>query len=185
MSARRRRRARILVAAPLVLLLPGCGGGGSSSTPTTLATPPPLVRTVVESGSQSGLPINNLLPVPFTTASTGTIDLTVDWTIPSDGIHVYLAANTCSLDEINGGTCRFLLDSPPSSVKPRLLSTPGAAAGAYTLYIGNRGPEEESVSWQVGLTTGGTANTLGGSGSGGVAGPALGRSDPWIRLVSP
>jgi hypothetical protein len=100
-----------------------------------------------------------LLFIPFTTSAAGTIDITVDWTIPADGIHVFLSANECSLDEVNNGTCRFLTESPPSSVKPRVLTLTGAAAGAYTLYIGNRGPAEESVSWQVGLTTGGTGAT--------------------------
>jgi hypothetical protein len=112
---------------------------------------------VVETGSRSGLGVNILLFVPFTTSARGTLDITVDWTIPVDGIHVFVSANECTIDQVNGGTCTYLVESVPSTVKPRLLTVTGVAAGTYTLYIGNRGPSEESVSWQIGLTTGGTA----------------------------
>jgi hypothetical protein len=59
---------------------------------------------------------------------------------------VFVSADTCTLDQINAATCNYLIESPPSSVKPRLLTVSSVAAGSYTLYIGNRGPTEESVS---------------------------------------
>src|SRR5258708_27507300 len=37
---------------------------------------------------------------------------------------------------------------------PIFLTVHGAAAGTYWLYVGNRGPQIESISYQITLTTG-------------------------------
>jgi hypothetical protein len=113
---------------------------------------------VVSQGATSDLGVNTLLYVSFTNPSQGDLDVTVDWTFASDRIHVYVSPNECSVDSINTDQCPFIIDSPPSSVKPRRLTVTAVAAGPHTLYIGNRGPEVEAVSWQVGLTTGGAAS---------------------------
>jgi hypothetical protein len=135
---------------------------------------------VVTSGSQSGLPVNNLLLVQFTTGAKGSLDVTVDWTIASDSIHLYVSANICTVDQINNSTCTYLIESPPSPVKPRVVTVNNVAAGNYTLYIGNRGPATESVSWQIGLTTGGTVGTTATTQAVGTPGPIH-----WERFLRP
>ncbi len=178
-----RLRAGRFLSVPVVagmVLLPACGGGGGSTTPTPPTTLPPVPpsRSVVASGAESGLAVNHLLFVGFVTSAAGTLDVTVDWTIPADRIHIFLSANECSLEDINAEQCRLLIDSPPSSVKPRVVTLTGLAVGTYTLYIGNRGPDEESVSWQVGLTTGGTA-----AGSVNAHARVPGLREDWTALV--
>jgi hypothetical protein len=39
------------------------------------------------------------------------------------------------------------------------VTIPSAAPGTYTLYVGNRGPQLESISYQVTLTTGAASIT--------------------------
>lgn len=165
----------------LAAALAACGsGGGSAPTTPTVPPPAPAVRTVIDQGSYSGLPARTLLVVPFITAASGTIDATVDWTFPSNTIYVYVSRGTCALEQINADQCPFVAVSEAATPKPRVIRVPGASPGAYTLYIGNVGPSEESVSFQIGLTTGGSVASFSG----------LGRADArhageFVRAVSP
>ncbi len=151
--------------AALVMVMQGCGGD-SSTTPTPVAVPTPTpapVSTVVAEGSFSGLGVRVLSSVsPFTTTATGTLAVTVDWTFASNDVDIYLTRGTdpCTVDEFNSGRCEFLAFSESFTAKPEKVSATGATAGPYTLYIGNRGPTEEAVSYQVVLTTGGGASSV-------------------------
>lgn len=71
---------------------------------------------------------------------------------------VYLARGACSLDQFVTNQCTVVTFSESPIAKPERLSVPNAAAGAYVLLIGNRGPTDESVAFQVVLTTGGGAS---------------------------
>ena len=148
----------------LVMVLPSCGGS-SSSTPTPMPTPTPTpapVSTVIEQGSESGVEALLLLFVPFTTNATGTLDVTVDWTFASNDLDIFLARGTapCSLEDFNAGRCPWVASSESFTAKPERMSASNAAAGAYTLYIANFGLTEESISWQVVLTTSGVASSV-------------------------
>ena len=150
---------------PLVMVMPGCGGS-SSTTPTSVPAPTPTpapVSTVVAEGSRGGLGASVLINAPpFTTTATGTLDVTVDWTFASNDVDIYLTQGTvpCTVADFNAGQCSFVVFSESFTAKPERLSAPNASAGPYTLYIGNRGPTEESVSYQVVLTTGGGASSV-------------------------
>lgn len=157
MSARKLWRVMSVVVA--VSVLPGCG---SSTTPDpvpspTPTPPPPPVSTVVRSGSGS-LPVLNLAPIPFTTSATGRIDVTVDWTFATNDVDVYLARGACSFDQFVTNQCSIVTFSESATAKPEILTVSGAAAGGYVLLIGNLGPTDESVAFQVVLTTGGAAS---------------------------
>lgn len=136
--------------------LPGCGGGDNGPTPTPTPTPTPRpVPQVVDEGSESGIGVLTLLYVPFSSSLSGPMDITVDWTSASNDVDIYLTQGTdaCELDTINADQCPFVAMSESGTAKPERISLPNAAAGDYTLYIGNRGPTDESVSWQVVVTS--------------------------------
>ena len=90
----------------------------------------------------------------------GDLDVTVDWTFPEDIIGVLVSKGSCTIDQINASQCNFISSNQESATpKPRILTIKGVAAGTYQLYVGNRGPQTESFSVQVGLTTPGTASS--------------------------
>ena len=136
--------------------LSACGESGSttgSSSVVTTTPPPAPVKTVVTEGSIDSLPMNFASGRYFSTSATGTIDLTVDWTYTEDTIYVWLAKGQCTFEQFDAGTCNFLTSSLTRGAKPRLLSVPSAAAGTYTLIIGNLGPRDEAAAYQVVLTS--------------------------------
>jgi hypothetical protein len=121
----------------------------------TPAPPPPQpVTNVLFSGSDA-IPARFLLYYPFTTTATGTIGATVDWTFPSSDINVYLVRGTdpCSLEQFNNSRCTFLGSATSTNSKPETVSVPNLAAGAYTLYIANFANVQESLSYQISLTS--------------------------------
>ena len=80
----------------------------------------------------------------------------MDWTFASNNVEVYLMNGACnSVADFNARVCSINTFSESATLKPERLRVLGANAGAYTLGIGNRGPADESVSYQVVLTTGG------------------------------
>lgn len=169
-------KTRIPTALALAALLAACGGGGGSlaTTPTILPTPAPApVSTVISQGSGS-VPSKNVAPVTFSTTATGTLGVTVDWTFPSNDVDIFIVRGTapCTLTTFNNRTCGFIATSESTTQKPEKLSINNLAAGAYTLYVGNFGSSDESVAWQIVLTTGlGTSgSSLSGSGVGGPVG---------------
>jgi hypothetical protein len=135
------------------------------SGPTCIKSSPPppaCTQSVVESGSDSWDP-STLGYYDFSVPESGRLDLTVDWTTPSNRIGVFLVpVNTCTLDEFNARSCNFLVRSEPSTVKPRKISTPNFAAGNYRWLIGNFSDNNESISWQFVLSKGSCAALTGG-----------------------
>jgi len=149
--------SRYLSLALLALALPGCGGNDTTTpTPTPTPTPAPSVTTLIEEGSFSGLEAQFLAAIPFDTTSTGTIEATVDWTFASDNVEVYLVRGSCTVDQFNDLTCPFVAFSESPTAKPERIRATNQGPGSFNLYIGNRGPDEEAVSFQIFLTTGGS-----------------------------
>ena len=136
-------------AVALALLLGGCGGPKCSTCPPP-PSPFPFGKTLVAEGSLSRLARTTLASVPFRIPTLGLVDVTVDWTLATDNVDVYVALGSCTVDQFN--TCRFVAYSESTSAKPELVGVSQLTAGEYTLLIGNRGPDEESVSYQVFLT---------------------------------
>ncbi|MFN8095437.1 MAG: hypothetical protein U0599_25015 [Vicinamibacteria bacterium] len=153
--------SRLLTVGALVALA-ACGGGssGPTSTPTPVPTPTPCVQKVLDSGGGS-LPSRYLVYYDFSVPETGRLDITVDWTYSTNGIAIYVVpTNTCTLDELNAHSCNFIVRSE-SGAKPRKVSAPNVAAGNYRWMFGNYGATDESLSYQVVLSTGNCAPLAG------------------------
>ena len=151
------RGRRPTPAVPAILLtatlVPGCGG---SSDPPTQATPPTTtpgpVQTVVASGSTS-IRARGVVLIPFQITAAGTLDVTVDWTFPANEVDVYLAHGPCTPQQ--WPDCSYVTWSESRDFKPERLRHVSGAPGAFVLDVGNIGPGEESISYQVVLTTAG------------------------------
>jgi hypothetical protein len=111
---------------------------------------------VLDSGSDS-LPSKYLLYYDFSVPETGRLDVTLDWTYASNNIGVYVVpANTCTLAEFNARSCNYVLRSE-TTAKPRKVSVANVAAGNYRWLFGNFGSTDDSISYQIVLSTGGCA----------------------------
>ena len=127
-----------------------------TTTPTTTLPPPSVVLQ-----NSYAISAYYVLGEYFTTSRTGTIDVTVDYTYATNQIVVWIARGNCTADLFVADQCDYAASSFAGS-KPRKVSVTGAAAGTFTLLIGNAGPGDDSVSYQVILTP--TASA-GGSGA--------------------
>ena len=143
----------------------GCGGGdsatGPSPTPAPTAAPAPApspapapVTNVIFSGGDV-IPSKFIVYYPFTTTATGTIGVTVDWTLAANDLDLYLArgTNPCSLEQFNNRQCTFLGSATSTTSKPEQFSVPNLGAGPYTLYVGNFGNTQDSLSFQITLAS--------------------------------
>jgi len=154
-----RRGGPLLLCTILLVVLPGCGGG-PTQPPTPAPTPTPApVRTVLGSGS-TALALEEFVVVSFDTSAAGSLDATVDWTFASNLLLMYITQGACTVEQFAEDVCpddpacgcRFAVRAENPSLKPRVLTHANAAAGPYTLIVWNLGPEDESISYQVGLT---------------------------------
>lgn len=139
------------LAGSLACSLAGCGGSsGPTPVTTTTTTLPPCTQSVVLQRSVTGLGSFFVVRLPFTTTTTGRLDVTVDWTFASSRVAVYVVRGSCSIDQLNARTCDFVLRSEASTTpKPQRLSASNVAAGSYDLFVGNAGTQDEAVSAQV------------------------------------
>ena len=115
--------------------------------------PPPPLKTVIKEASISSLPVDYVAGQYFSTPATGTVDVTVDWTFAENTVHVWLAKGQCTFEQFEADTCQYMTQSLVSRPKPRILSMSAAAAGTYTLIVANWGPKDESLSYQIVLTS--------------------------------
>ena len=145
----------------LALMVSACGGGGSSTT-TPVTTPPttlpPCVQSVIRQDTGT-IPADTLASITFTFNATARLDIIADWTSPASPIGVYAVQGACTIDQFNARTCNFLIRSEPSTIKPRKLSAPNVAAGAYSLFLANFADQDESVATQV-ISSSGTCAPL-------------------------
>ena len=167
--ARRSRFGAPLLAIALAWTLGACGGDGPGRCEEgQTGTPPNCVPIVVETAcTQSVLDSGNGSASPFTlyrsdfsVPEAGRLDVTVDWTVASSRIGVYVVpVHTCTLDELNARTCSFLVRVEPSAAatKPLKISTANFAAGNYTWLIGNASDNQESLAYQFVLSKGSCA----------------------------
>ena len=95
---------------------------------------------------------DEIVQLPFTTTATGTLDVTIDWTFAANDVDVILTRGSCSFDQLFAMQCNVALVADSVTAKPERLRLPGATAGAYTLFIANIGPGDESASFQVVLS---------------------------------
>jgi hypothetical protein len=163
-----------MVAAGLVVVS-ACGGSDSTPvTPTTTQPTPPPPRTVLSGGTT--LAVNYAVGAYFTVDRAGTVEATVDYTYATSQIFVWIARGQCT-PELFPDQCTYVASSF-AGAKPRRVSATGAVAGTYTLIVGNAGPDDESISYQVVLTpTAGTASP-------GAASLPTGQPSRWILKSS-
>jgi len=144
----------------IAYVLAGCGTSVHQPTGPSTPTPPPVVRSVISQGSFTDLSPRSGVTFALTTSTSGILDATVDWTFAASQIDIYiLKAGTCSVAQYNARQCQFIVSSETPTPKPRVLTAPSLGAGAYELLVINFGTQVESVSYQVGLTTGGASAT--------------------------
>lgn len=143
------------------LILPSCGSHDSCNSnpagagcPQSPSPPPTEVTRVVSQGSG---PIGSkvLAPVVFTTSAAGSVAVTVDWTFATNDVDIFLTRGSepCTLATFNDRSCGFIATEESASMKPEKLTVPSLAAGTYTLYVANFGSTDESVAYQVTLTS--------------------------------
>jgi len=162
--------ARAVVVLSVVLV--SCGGDGSEGdSKTSITSPAPPTTQLIQQG-------NFTLSAPtgdayffglteITTTSAGTWETTVDWTFPTNTLHIYVATGSCTPTQFatedcpSGATCpcQFAIRSEVATPKPRVLTLANAAPGTRTLIILNLGPEAESGNYAVRLTPAGTSST--------------------------
>lgn len=152
MSYRMRVFAGVLGGA-LALSLGACGGGeGPTGNPPPTPVPTPTPPVLVASGNGFPLEAEFTGRVPFTTTRTGNLEATVDWTFAANDVDVLLTRGDCSFDQLIANQCTILTFSVSTTAKPERIRSDSATAGAYTLFVENTGPGDESVSFQVVLT---------------------------------
>jgi hypothetical protein len=173
-----------LAAAALVMALEACGGNsptetcpaGTSGSPpncTPIVVEQPCTQTVIDSGNGSANAFT-IYRKDFSVPENGRLDMTVDWTVASSRIGVYVVpVHTCQIEDLNARNCTFLVRSEPgaSTAKPLKISTANFAAGNYTWLIGNGSDRQESLAYQVVLSKGSSCPALAGAGPGASARP--------------
>ena len=144
-----RHRVRPAWFVAVLCVVVGCSGT-TTSTPTSLPAP---VRRVVTAGTFVSLALLSR-PITLTTTSSGQLDITVGWTFPSDTIWIDLAPSTCTLALYTTNGCMLLISDHTTVVAPRKThSVLALPAGSYVLWIDNLGPADESVSFEIDLTS--------------------------------
>jgi hypothetical protein len=183
------KRSAWAAGATLAVMLAGCGshdsGCGSNPTdpscrpspsPSTVTTRPPFV---LDHG-EGTLPARFVLIRPVATTETGTFDVTVDWTFAANDIDVYLARGTCSFDQIVADQCAIAAASESTTAKPEKIRLANQPAGTYTLIVGNVGPGQESIAYQVVFTPG---TTSAGAPAGSASSHVVGTRSPKANFV--
>jgi hypothetical protein len=102
----------------------------------------------------------------------------VDWTFAANDVDVLLARGDCSFDQLEALQCPIVVFSVSTTAKPEKIRTENAAAGAYTLFVENTGPGDESVSFQVVLTPSATGAAPPSASSRGLQAMPLGQKRP-------
>jgi hypothetical protein len=150
---RRMSRFRLFLPVFSLLVLAAC----ESSTPTAPGSGLGQAgnERVVLEGSES-LAVDFAFARLFTTDRSGVIDATVDYTRAASQIIIWIAKGQCTAEQFEADRCTYAATSFAGE-KPRKVSVTGAAAGEYTLIVGNLGPDDEQVSFRTVLTSTGTA----------------------------
>lgn len=161
----------MLGGAALTVALAACTGGVTEPPPPPPPTPVPVPPPRVVAEGSGSLDAEFIARVrPFITTLPGRIDATVDWTFASNDVDAVLVSGDCSFERFTADQCPTLASALSVSSKPERLSVASAPPGTYTLFIGNVGPGDESISFQVVLTP--------SAGAAAAAAPAAGAAVP-------
>jgi hypothetical protein len=102
---------------------------------------------------QTGYPlaVNHVLFEYFTIGGTGALDSTVDYTYADTVLLVWIAKGQCTFEQFSAEQCQYVASSFAGG-KPRKVTAAGQTAGTYTHIVGNFGPKDEGISYQVVFT---------------------------------
>ena len=179
-----RRILTLAAGLALLLILGACGSGdaggcaanptGPNCRPSPSPSPTPRPPVIVSSGSGE-LPAFFVYLDDVATTESGSFDITVDWTFPTNDVDVALIRGICSFEQLVADQCLFIDMTTSVTRKPEQLHIPNQPPGQYTLLIANFGPGDESIAYQAVFTPGA-----------GLASPtraaALARPDKILRL---
>ena len=84
-------------------------------------------------------------------------DATVNYTHDDSNMTVFIAVGPCSFNQFVADQCTFAAEG--FFGRPLKVSATGQTAGAYTLVIVNRGPNDEQIAFQVVFTAQAAATT--------------------------
>jgi hypothetical protein len=151
MTKPRYRHLAACCGAVMLAGLSACGGGGSPSHPSS--PPPPVTRVIHDDAF--AVASETVVPDTFATTSTGTLEVTLDWTFASNDVDIFIARGSepCTLATFNDRSCGFIASAESTTLKPEKVSIPNLAAGSYTLYVANFGSSDESVACHITLAT--------------------------------
>ena len=139
-----RDRRRLVPLAAVVIAASTLGACGSSSSQTSSGI------TVLE-GSVIISP-HHVFPLSMTTMAPGT--LTVQLNLPPDIMVAGIATSGCTVAASQNFNCTFLdYSQAPTTSPSKTLTVPDAAAGNYVLIFANLGAGNQSVTYQVTLTS--------------------------------
>jgi hypothetical protein len=140
------RLASVLAAS--LALAAGSAGCGSSSVANF---PPKVITSVVY---ESSVPFADLQRFQVVandfTVPAGNLQITVDWSSPTDDLDIVLSNPACDTLAFAAGVCK-VLGSERTNVKPERLSMTTTAT-AYRLFVVNLGPQAESGTVVVRVT---------------------------------
>ena len=165
---------KVRAAVVLSVLLVSCGGdsdGDGGSAASSLTSPGPSTPQLIDQA-------DFVLSAPtadgyffgvteITTFSPGEWEATVDWTLPTNTLYMYVATGSCTPVQFASADCpfgpacpcQFAVRSEVATPKPRVLTIQNAAAGTRTLILWNLGPAAESGNYSVRLTSTTAATT--------------------------
>jgi hypothetical protein len=181
------RAAGLLILLGLTALVGVSCDGDSKNPASPTVTTAPTPRTIAQGNFALAAPTEDSVffaVVPITDSSAGTWEATVDWTVASNALWMYVANGSCTVAQFASDDCpdsaacpcQFAVRSEVATPKPRVLTIPGAPGGTRTLIVVNLGPREDTSSYTVRLTPGSMTSAMdGGSGvsARGIAAPQV------------
>jgi hypothetical protein len=106
----------------------------------------------VTEGQRALAPAGEAL-LPFDLPPGGGFDVTVDYTLDSSDLGVFVARADCPLGTLRSWACPEMATAQPRSRPLRIVqpqaSHPFASGGPLVLYVLNAGPRPESIAFQV------------------------------------
>lgn len=140
---------------------PGCTANPAAPEcqPSPSPSPTPRPPVILDSGDGQ-LPAFFVYMRDVATTESGTFDITVDWTFPTNDVDVALIRGRCSFEELIADQCVFIDMTTSVTRKPERLRIANQPAGQYTVLLANFGPEDESVAYQVVFTPGTSAASV-------------------------
>jgi hypothetical protein len=91
--------------------------------------------------------------INFTTMTSGQLTIKVTWGSSSNTLWVDFSAS-CTSDQYVAGTCQLIYSDRSSvAVAQKAPVVNSVAAGTYVLIIDNRGPSDETVSYEIDLAS--------------------------------